>query len=75
MRERLGTSAVVRGRRSRVVQEALDDGVGLAGISHSFGELVADDVGVHAQGDRGVSVAEPGGSDRYGTLARVAVWM
>ena len=31
-----------------------------------FGELVADDVGVHAQCDRGVRVAEPGGRDMYG---------
>ena len=32
-----------------------------------LGELVADDVGVHAQGDRGAAVAEPGGDDMHGT--------
>jgi hypothetical protein len=29
----------------------------------SLGELIADDVGVHPQRDRGVGVAEPGGGD------------
>ncbi len=28
-----------------------------------LGELVADDVGVHAQRDRGIGMSEPGGGD------------
>ena len=35
-----------------------------------FGELVADDVGVHAQCDRGVGVAEPGGDHMHGDASQ-----
>ena len=36
-----------------------------AKMSAASVELVADDVGIYAQGDRGVRMAEPGGDDMH----------
>lgn len=44
-----------------------EDGGGL-------GELVADDMGVHAQRDRGARVAEPGGDDMDRDASPAGAW-